>query len=1034
MRLRIIAIGILGAVILGGAFVGRGLILNGSGGGWSHESGDVWLAERALSASFDQGRPNLTFVVEAREGDVDSTPVVDAALEFIELLGSRPGVEDVSSYWTLGRPDWLKSQDGTAALITAHIPGASADIAKRATNVSNVVRNADDAIEISVGGEAILHADIQRSLRSTVLPLAAAAMVSLVLVLLFLGNVRATALVGVAAALAVALGLLGARGVAEFREMPVLSVIVGAALAWGLATAGGLVVMARFIAERHAGLDRQRAVVATVATAGRTVAIASVAAAAAGFALWPLPTALLRSTGYTLGIAGVAAALSTVVGLGVLLAVVGVRVVRDEGSTAVTRATRQIDRVSSQVRRHPVVASVLLLAVLAPAVVSIGEVRTGEPTPLSLAAGAPSRRVAQIVSSTFAADEVAAPFVVAHSLVDIPGVKDLTTAYAAALSEIDGVVRVDSLEGSFVAGAPIDVAGQISRRFRGDEATWFNVPVEGNPTGPVAVAVTKAISDLEAPYRVTVAGPAAREIATVAAVDSRVPWLVALLVVGSVLLVTWLLRSWNAAVRAVIAALLMTAAAGMIVWLGFAEGFLASVLGFSKGGTIGAVGPPIAWALGAGIASALLILGWGSIREVFDATQDSIRSPLVGLAETARLHTEAAVLVLVPFVPLLFTAWNTGKLIGAATVGTGFLTATAGRFVALPAFSAFAPQRLWPIDLEGRVRRVYTPTPALVSLLAAMPGTEPPPVSTDAPAETPSVAPYQVPAAAKPVAPVPAPAPVAVPAVSGPAVVEPAASETVAKPAASKTAASKTAAKPAEPKPAASKTAAEPAEPKTMAEPAAPMTAAEPAAPVTAAPTPADAPASPPAMEKVREVPVAEPVAASVAIEPVEEQAAPAAASPDGEPAVTEVSQPLPPPVMDAEAADELAPAGAGATVDVASLTASVIAALNSPVPFTTEIGEAYVANPANNLSRVMEAILRDASQRGGDEVLVYGHASRDRYRWMVVDSGPSSDNDADRAHTLAEAQRFIRRVGGIVDCRLEGDFTVFIVEIPMAS
>ncbi len=122
------------------------------------------------------------------------------------------------------------------------------------------------------------------------------------------------------------------------------------------------------------------------------------------------------------------------------------------------------------------------------------------------------------------------------------------------------------------------------------------------------------------------------------------------------------------------------------------------------------------------------------------------------------------------------------------------------------------------------------------------------------------------------------------------------------------------------------------------------------------------------------------------------------------------------------------------AAVDVISLTESVIASIEADVPFTTEIGSGYVANPSNNLSRVMEAILRDASRRGGDEVLVYGHAAAGRYRWMVVDSGPRADHDPERARTLAEAQRFIRRVGGVVECRPEGDFTVFVVEIPMAS
>jgi outer membrane biosynthesis protein TonB len=182
------------------------------------------------------------------------------------------------------------------------------------------------------------------------------------------------------------------------------------------------------------------------------------------------------------------------------------------------------------------------------------------------------------------------------------------------------------------------------------------------------------------------------------------------------------------------------------------------------------------------------------------------------------------------------------------------------------------------------------------------------------------------------------------------------------------------------------------------------------------------------------------------AAEPVEEAAEPVepvaeAAVEEGEPAgpvedVAETAEPVAPAEVEAPAEIEV-PAKIDrpvAAVDVISLTESVIASIEADTPFTTEISSGFVANPSNNLSRVMEAILRDASRRGGDEVLVYGHAAAGRYRWMVVDSGPRADHDAERARTLAEAQRFIRRVGGVVECRPEGDFTVFVVEIPMAS
>lgn len=1030
MRIRLVAFVVLVGVALGGAYVGRDLILRGSGGGWSHEAGDAWDAERALAANFEAGRPNLTFVVKAREGDIDTPEVAEAARDLVATLESRPGITDIESYWGLGRPDWLRSEDGSSALISARLLGASGDYARRASGIQGVVRSVDDAIEVTIGGPAVLHADIQQAQQSTVVPLIVAALVSLALIFVFLRNWVATALVAATAGLAVALTLLGLWGIAEFREMPVLSVILGMAAAWSLASAGGLAVMARFIAERVAGVDRRNAVVATVSTAGRTVAIVSTVAAVTGLSLWILPTALLRSTGYALGLAGLTAGLSTLIGLGVMLAIVGVEVISPERDERDDLVARPLDRVSRAARRHPLIASVLLVAVLGPLLFAGLGIPTGEPNALGMSPDSPSRRVAQNLASQFVADEAGSPFVVGPNIPAISRAKELTTEYAAALSEIQGVVRVDSTEGSFVDGVPTEVPPLVTRRFRAEQATWFMVPVEGNPNGPTAVAVTDEIRDVESPYPVAVGGAAAREAATVEAVDGRAPWFALVAVVAMFSLIAWLLRGVGAALRATIVIVLMTAAVAIVTRVGFADGGLGSLLGFTGTGNLAAVGPPIAWVVSVGIAAVSLLFGWGAVRETFDATQDRLRSPVIALGATRRTHLQATVLLMLPFVPFLFEGWRTGKLIGAAAVATGVFTAVLGRFIALPAVTAVAAARLWPIDLNGRARRVYATTPAARRCIDSARGLDVEALLEIEPVvETPS-------------------APTA-PTLVGPATAvadEPHADEPRSD-------------EPRSDEPSSDEPSAEEGVSPEAGETAVTWATDESAEDV-ADEMPAEAPESADA-EPIGDAPVT--VAAADTTEPVD-PTLPAVQGDEVLEAVPQVVAPGDPAPEDATGADvtaEPAPAASAAlaadeeadagdveegngdadrdeadpgSVDVASLTASVIAALESKVPFTTEIGKAFVANPANNLSRVMEAILRDASARGGEEVLVYGHASRDRYRWMVVDTGPQAENDADRAHTLAEAQRFIRRVGGVVDCRPEGEFTVFVVEIPMAS
>ena len=123
MRLRIVTILVMLATIAGGAFVGGGLFSDGSGGGWSHESGDAWSAENALRVLFDKGRPNVVLLVRANGASVD-TPEVAAAARDVETQLADFAVFETESYWSLGRPEFMRSEDGTAALILGRVPGA----------------------------------------------------------------------------------------------------------------------------------------------------------------------------------------------------------------------------------------------------------------------------------------------------------------------------------------------------------------------------------------------------------------------------------------------------------------------------------------------------------------------------------------------------------------------------------------------------------------------------------------------------------------------------------------------------------------------------------------------------------------------------------------------------------------------------------------------------------------------------------------------------------------------------------------------
>jgi RND superfamily putative drug exporter len=1043
VRLRLIAIALVVVTVLGGAFFGRELLDEGSGGGWSHEAGEAWTAERGLLAGFERGRPNLVFLIQARSGSIDDPAVEAAALDFLGQLDGRPDVVEIESYWSLGQPDWMRSEDGSVALVTARVPGPSSAYADRAHSFNGLMRAADDAIRVSVGGEVVVHGDIRDSVGPTLLPLFVVALISLAVALLFLRNIIAVALLAATSSLAVAVTVLGLYGLSRIREVPVVAVVLGMVAAWSLASASGYLMLSRYMAERATGAGRREAVVATVGTAGRTVAIAAAVSASLGMALWVMPTALLRSTGYALGMAGLTAGSSTILALGVLLAIVGVRLLSDDEAAATSAAVRSVDIVSGFVAAHPVAFGLAALVLLAPLVLVGFDVSTDEPDPSALWRDAPSARVDGVVTRSFVTDEPNAPFLASRSVVEISSADDLTRDYAASLSEIEGVGRVDSDQGSFVGGAPVATPDEVTARYVGEPGTWLLTPLRTGLPDVAASSVLEQIAETSAPFVVQIGGEEARQDATAAAVTARSPVFAGIALLLSVLLIAWLLRSLSAAFRAVISFIVLTAGAAVVVKWGFVEGALAGPLSFVSDGSVSAVAPPITWSMCAALAASSVIFGWGAVREMYDVAADKRGSAPRALAAFRPEHLTSTMLMTLPFLPLVFSGWRDLKMLGVAGLVTGVAVATVGWFVVMPAAVSLAARRLWPVDDEGQVKRVYPSTPAGLRTVAEAEeaerlaeerrhavdvedddATRPVPVAEAAAEEAVALRTAGESAAAT-------------------AAAELAAADAVERQAEERRAAEEKAAaeerRAAEEKAAAEERRA--AEEKAAAQQAeAEMIAAEQAA----GETPADEPT--PADESTGRA------------EPAEEEPAPtsrrsrrrakSAASTDDEsdpePAdaveTTGENDVVPIAVVgdedvggDEAVADQEALRAAG-TVDVASLTESVIAAIDPTLPFTTEINSAFVANPANNLSRVMEAILRDASTRGGEEVLVYGHASRDRYRWMVVDSGPRAEADPTRARTLAEAQRFIRRVGGVVECRPEGDFTVFVVEIPMAS
>src|SRR5205823_2481278 len=82
--------------------------------------------------------------------------------------------------------------------------------------------------------------------------------------------------------------------------------------------------------------------------------------------------------------------------------------------------------------------------------------------------------------------------------------------YAARLSSLESVARVDAVTGSFSSGRQILPPTSISPRFAAPNATWLSVVPTVDPQSDAARRLVRQVRDTARPFPVVVGGPSAQ--------------------------------------------------------------------------------------------------------------------------------------------------------------------------------------------------------------------------------------------------------------------------------------------------------------------------------------------------------------------------------------------------------------------------------------------------------------------------------------------------------------------------------------------
>jgi RND superfamily putative drug exporter len=674
-----------------------------SGGGFTDPASDSFQAAR--TAADRLGRDDADVIVLYRSADrtVDD-PAFQRAVT--GTLGALPkaAVARVTTFWDRHAPQ-LVSTDRRATYAVLQLTG---DEDQREVRLGQIEHSlAAPGLQTQIGGITTVNRDISKQITAD---LARAESLStpllMIMLVIIFGSVAAASL-PLAIGLTAILGSFTAlRAFTYLTDVSIFSVNVVTILGLGLAIDYGLFMVSRFREELRRTPTVQDAVVATMATAGRTVAVSGVTVAISLAGLLLFPQVFLRSMGFG-GIAAVLIAMLTALTvLPALLGVLGHRVDALSVRAPLRRLRRRPApvagaagtvgspgtwyRIARSVMRRPVAYTVVIVVVLLTLGLPFLRVAFGGVDVRALPAGTQSRQVGEAIDRDFARN-AASPIEVVVTLagpVADPGQRAELGRYLQVVRQQPGVT----------AAEPTGAAGNTAR-----------VSV-GYATAPISTQSRDLVERLRAlpppaGGSTLVGGQTADLVDLLASVGSRLPWMGLLVLAATFVLLFLAFGSVVLPVKAVVVtALSLTASFGAMVWI-FQDGHLSGLLHFTSIGAVEATQPILVLATVFGLSMDYEVFLMSRIREEYDRTGDNTAAVAAGLQHTGRIITSAALLMVVVVGAFATSGISFIKLIGVATVIAIVVDATVVRALLVPALMRLLGRANW--YAPGPLRRLY---------------------------------------------------------------------------------------------------------------------------------------------------------------------------------------------------------------------------------------------------------------------------------------------------------------------------------------
>ena len=588
-----------------------------------------------------------TVVWRVQSGTVYDTINKTKINKLISEISNTPQVASVTSPYSIIGAIQI-SVNGKIAYAKVNWDGVFTKIKKQ--NVLKVVGDVKSAsssnIQSAIGGQAIEQSQQASTSNSEAIGIVAAA----IILLIAFGSVYAMTVPIITALMALGVGI-GSIGLAShFLSISTFSPIIGALIGLGVGIDYALFIVTRHRSGLIAGLDPEEAAVKAINTAGRAVLFAGSTVCVALLGLLTVGISVLNGVGIAAAIVVAVTVIAAETLMPALLGVYKMKVItkkarnkiKQNGPVQESEANGIWAKNARFVQNHSVIVAVIAILVMLSLAIPFLSLRLGSSDASNDAKGTTTRIAYENLSKGFGPGFNGPLELVAS--VNNQSDRIAFTNLAIKIKQLPGVVEVISV--------PINPANNIGI-------------IEVVPsTSPESIQTSNLIKELNnyivpqavqgTNLKVYIGGVTAIFNDFASVIGSKLPLFLGVIILLSFLILMVAFRSLLIPLTAAFMNVIAVAAAFGIVVAIFQWGWLSSILHTGGAGPVESFLPVIMVAILFGLSMDYQVFLVSRMHEEWVHTKDNDKAVMLGQAETGRVITAAATIMIFVFMSFIF--------------------------------------------------------------------------------------------------------------------------------------------------------------------------------------------------------------------------------------------------------------------------------------------------------------------------------------------------------------------------------------------